>query len=209
MKNKNRKDTQAKKEGKRYFDSLDTERKGNILIRAGLPMTSRTITYDQLPPYLQEIVDQRAKNIKKAPHLDAEQNLVVDENVQDKWPEPQGNVESSPAHTLGNHPEQQNPKQCSKREIEAMTQKEYPEELTFEEFDSIKWDFAKQFGLDDDRPINQIVQEVKEFAKKTGGQIYTQVDGETDIIYSRGLRFANRTGLYDVVKLEGYAVDNI
>lgn len=89
-----------------------------------------------------------------------------------------------------------------------MTQKEYPEELTFEEFDSIKWEFAKQFGLDDDRPIDQIVQEIKEFAQKTGGQIYTQVDGETDRVYSRGLRFVNGTGLYEVVKLEGHTVDN-
>ena len=78
----------------------------------------------------------------------------------------------------------------------------YPEEITPEEFDSTKWDFAKQFGLDDDRPTNQIVQQVKEFAQKTGGQIYTQVDGETDRVYSRGLRFVNRTGLYEIVKLE-------
>ena len=89
-----------------------------------------------------------------------------------------------------------------------MTQKEYPEELTFEEFDSIKWYSAKQFGLDDDRSTEQIVQQVKEFAEKTGGQIYTQVDGETDRVYARGLRFVNRTGLYEVVKLEGYRVDN-
>ncbi len=89
-----------------------------------------------------------------------------------------------------------------------MMQKEYPEELTPEEFDSTKWDFAKQFGLDDDRPTNQIVQQVKEFAQKTSGQIYTQVDGDTDRVYSRGLRFVNRTGLYEIVKLEGYTVDN-
>lgn len=90
-----------------------------------------------------------------------------------------------------------------------MTQKKYPEELTFDEFDSIKWDLELQFGLDDDDvSADQIVRQVKEFAQKIDGQIYTQVDGETERVYSRGLRFVNRTGLYEVVKLEGYAVDN-
>lgn len=89
-----------------------------------------------------------------------------------------------------------------------MKQKEYPEELTFDEFDSIKWDSAKQFGYDDDRPIGQIAREVKEYAEKTGGQIYSQVDAESEVVYSRGLRFVNRTGRYEVVKLGGYKVDN-
>jgi len=90
-----------------------------------------------------------------------------------------------------------------------MTQKEYPEGPTPEEFDSIKWDLERQFGLDDDdMTADQIVGQVKEFAQKNGGQIYTQVDGETQRVYSRGLRFANRTGLYEVVRLEEYAVDN-
>lgn len=88
------------------------------------------------------------------------------------------------------------------------TQKEYPEELTFDEFDSIKWDSAKQFGYDDDRPIGQIAQDVKEYAERTGGQIYSQVDADSEVVYSRGLRFVNRTGRYEVVKLEGYTVDN-
>jgi hypothetical protein len=90
----------------------------------------------------------------------------------------------------------------------ALKQKEYPEELTFDEFDSIKWDSAKQFGYDDDRSTGLIAQEVKEYAEKTGGQIYSQVDAESEVVYARGLRFVNRTGLYEVVRLEGYTVDN-
>ncbi|MGI0060912.1 MAG: hypothetical protein ACREBA_00495 [Nitrosotalea sp.] len=85
--------------------------------------------------------------------------------------------------------------------------KPYPDELTLDEFDEMFYTGkakAKQFGLDKDANI----QEVREYAKKTGGQIYTQVDGDQDRMYSKGLRFVNRTGIYEVVNLEGYEADN-
>ena len=90
--------------------------------------------------------------------------------------------------------------------------KEYPVELTISEFDSISWAADDQFGLDDPRHNDEIARDVLKFAKKTGGQIYTQVDSDDDkgdgTLYSRGLRVVNRTGIYWVVKLEGYKVDN-
>lgn len=86
--------------------------------------------------------------------------------------------------------------------------REYPEELTFDEFDDMPWDSAKQFGLNDNRELSEIVKDVLAFAEKTKGQIYTQVDGDEDRIYSRGMQFVNRTGLWEVVKIKGMKVDN-
>jgi hypothetical protein len=82
--------------------------------------------------------------------------------------------------------------------------KEYPDELTMDEFDDMPWIKTKQFGLDGQANI----EEIKKYAEKISGQIYTQVDGDQDRIYSKGLRFVNRTGIYEVVKLDGYEADN-
>jgi hypothetical protein len=49
----------------------------------------------------------------------------------------------------------------------------------------------------------RIFQDVKiayGYAKKTNGQIYTQVDGDTDVVYSKGIHYVNRTGVYAVIK---------
>ena len=84
----------------------------------------------------------------------------------------------------------------------------YPDELTFDEFDAFGFDFSKQFGLEDDRPNGLIAADVKKYADEHNCQIYTQVDGDKDCVYSRGLRFVNRTGLYEVVRKDGYQIDN-
>ena len=52
--------------------------------------------------------------------------------------------------------------------------KKYPDELTLDEFDDMPWTGEKQFGLEKDANID----EIKKYAKKIDGQIYTQVDGE-------------------------------
>lgn len=77
----------------------------------------------------------------------------------------------------------------------------YPEELSLDEFDSMKWDEEKQFGLDDNRHNSLIQDDVEEYAEKTGGQIYTQVEEEGYIYYQRGLQWVNRTGIWEVVRL--------
>jgi len=79
----------------------------------------------------------------------------------------------------------------------------YPEELTFDEFDSIKWDFEKQFGLNDDRPCGEICESIFDHMKKLDGSyvLYTQVDGDDgDRIYEKGNHLVNRTGIWWVVK---------
>lgn len=38
------------------------------------------------------------------------------------------------------------------------------------------------------------------YTKEAGGQIYTQVDGDNDVVYSRGVHYVNRTGIYAVIK---------
>jgi hypothetical protein len=91
--------------------------------------------------------------------------------------------------------------------MSASQPKSYPDELTLDEFDDMFYTGkakARQFGLDKEASI----EEVRQYAQKTGGQIYTQVDGDDDRMYSKGLRFVNRTGLYEVVKLDGYEADN-
>lgn len=85
--------------------------------------------------------------------------------------------------------------------------KPYPDELSLEEFDEMFYTGkakAKQFGLDREADVREVLK----YAEKTGSQIYTQVDGDQERMYSKGLRFVNRTGIYEVVKLEGYEADN-
>lgn len=88
-----------------------------------------------------------------------------------------------------------------------LKQNEFPDTLTFDQFDKMGWE-SKQFGLDDSRHDSKIAKDVFNYAKKTGGQIYTQVDGDRDRVYSKGLRFVNRVGLWEVVTGQPYKVDN-
>lgn len=85
--------------------------------------------------------------------------------------------------------------------------RKFPDELTFDQFDDKGWE-SKQFGLDDDRSLTDIVEDVIAYALDNNGQIYTQVDGEKDRVYAKGLRWINRTGLYEVVTGEDFEVDN-
>lgn len=85
--------------------------------------------------------------------------------------------------------------------------RKFPDELTFDQFDDKGWE-SKQFGLDDDRSLTDIVEDVIAYALDNKGQIYTQVDGKTDRVYAKGLRWINRTGLYEVVTGEDFEIDN-
>lgn len=79
----------------------------------------------------------------------------------------------------------------------------YPDTLTFDEFDSIKWDFEKQFGLNDDRPNTPILEEAIQLIRQNEGKmvLYTQVDGDDgERVYSKGNHIVNRTGIWWVVK---------
>jgi len=97
----------------------------------------------------------------------------------------------------------------NQKEVEKqMKNNQFPDELTFDQFDDISWDKSKQFGLYDNRENRLIAKDVLAYAIKHHGQIYTQVDGNTDRIYSKGLRFVNRTGMYEVVFKKGFEVDN-
>lgn len=66
---------------------------------------------------------------------------------------------------------------------------EYPDEMTCYEIESYS---ALR--------IYSSLAWAKKYAGKIGGQVYTQVDGDRDRIYSKGVRFINRTGIYAVVK---------
>lgn len=66
---------------------------------------------------------------------------------------------------------------------------EYPDELTCDQIECYKT--LKMF--DDLKKAN-------DYSDKMKGYIYTQVDGDGDILYSKGIRFVNRTGRYAVVK---------
>lgn len=65
----------------------------------------------------------------------------------------------------------------------------YPDELTCDQIECYKT--LKMF---DD------LKKAKDYSDKMKGHIYTQVDGDGDILYSKGIRFVNRTGRYAVVK---------
>ncbi len=66
---------------------------------------------------------------------------------------------------------------------------EYPDELT-----------CDQMGRYRTFRVFEDLKKTKEYATKIDGQIYTQVDGDTDVIYSKGIRYVNRTGIYAVIK---------
>jgi hypothetical protein len=68
---------------------------------------------------------------------------------------------------------------------------EYPDELTCDQM----WRY-KTFR------VFQDMKNAWNYAEKTRGQIHTQVDGDTDVVYSKGIHYVNRTGVYAVITLE-------
>ena len=66
----------------------------------------------------------------------------------------------------------------------------YPEELTLDEFDDHHWDFVK---------ISEGGAKIDRLAKMYLGMRYTQVDGENDRVYLRGVHVVNATGVYAFV----------
>ena len=79
---------------------------------------------------------------------------------------------------------------------------DYPSLLTFDQFDSIPWDFEEHLGLDDSRPIEEIEKAALELAEKEGAKLYVQIDGFGDRVYNLGIpdRHYNKTGIYEVVR---------
>ncbi len=66
---------------------------------------------------------------------------------------------------------------------------EYPDEMTCDRMCGYK-----TFRIFED------VKKAKGYAEKTRGEIYTQVDGDEDVVYSKGIHYVNRTGIYAVLK---------
>ncbi|MEM3143170.1 MAG: hypothetical protein QXW91_00875 [Candidatus Nitrosotenuis sp.] len=66
---------------------------------------------------------------------------------------------------------------------------EYPDEMT-----------CDQMGRYKTFRIFQDAKKAWTYAKKTDGQIYTQVDGDIDVVYSKGIHYVNKTGIYAVIK---------
>lgn len=66
---------------------------------------------------------------------------------------------------------------------------EYPDEMTYD-----------QMGCYKTLRIFQDVKKAMKYSEKVQGQIYTQVDGNTDVVYSKGIYYVNRTGIYAVIK---------
>ena len=100
-----------------------------------------------------------------------------------------------------------------KRNINIDNIEEYPDELTTEEFDSIRWNSTKQFGLEDDRDKRKIADDVIEYAKRTGSQIYAQVDchegiNTGQIVYAKGLLIEDAIGIWEAVILGSLKVEN-
>lgn len=66
---------------------------------------------------------------------------------------------------------------------------EYPEEVNCDQIERYK-----TFEIFDD------LMKAKGYAEKNKGQIYTQVDGDKDVVYSKGIHYVSRTGIYAVIK---------
>lgn len=66
---------------------------------------------------------------------------------------------------------------------------EYPDELTCDQIECYKT-----------LRIFEDLKKAKKYSEKMKGHIYTQVDSDGGILYSKGIRFVNRTGMYAVVK---------
>jgi hypothetical protein len=66
---------------------------------------------------------------------------------------------------------------------------EYPDEMT-----------CDQMGRYKTFRIFQDAKRAMGYAEKAHGEIYTQVDGDIDVVYSKGIHYVNRTGIYAVIK---------
>jgi len=98
--------------------------------------------------------------------------------------------------------------------------KEYPDELTIDEFESFSAGAKEILYFDEYEDQNlgtgSIViedntkrwQAMKIYAERINGQIYTEVDLEDEVGYSKGPRIVNSLGLYVVIKIPGFKVDN-
>jgi len=78
-------------------------------------------------------------------------------------------------------------------DYKVMKTKEMPLILTVEECDDyIYVVFSNEYDF-----IN--LYRAQKFVKQSNGILYTQIDGEKDRVYSKGIHFVNRTGIYLVV----------
>jgi len=77
----------------------------------------------------------------------------------------------------------------------------YPEMLTHDQFDNIKWDECREFNCED-TPIHLAGREAFDYIKKNGGVhvLYTLIDGEQRQWWDKGWHLCNRTGRWMVVK---------
>lgn len=83
------------------------------------------------------------------------------------------------------------------RRKESRFNKKRKESLTFEDLDNLDSSLDyRVFSLEHEFE-NRL--ETKKFAKTVDGEIYTQVDGEKDRVYSKGIHFVNNTGIYLVL----------
>jgi hypothetical protein len=44
------------------------------------------------------------------------------------------------------------------------------------------------------------LRQAKSYAAKISGQIYTQIDADAQVVYSKGICIVNRTGIYAVIR---------
>ena len=99
-------------------------------------------------------------------------------------------------------------KKISRIITEEKIYEKYPNQLTTDEFDSINWDFEQEFRDENyDSSNNKSSTEnacnaVIKFVIKNNNQyvIYTMIDGDNDMIYSKGNHYSNRIGIWQVVK---------
>ena len=74
--------------------------------------------------------------------------------------------------------------------MKEMEKEKYPEELT--ENESEKYDFE---AFDDSNTYKEDYEKAISYAKKTGGFVYTMIDGENNkTYYLKGLHYVNRFG---------------
>ncbi len=84
----------------------------------------------------------------------------------------------------------------------------YPNQLTIDQFDSINWDFQQEFRDENYDSKNgksstqNACDSVIKFVIRNNNQyvIYTLIDGENNMIYSKGNHICNRIGVWQVVK---------
>ena len=97
--------------------------------------------------------------------------------------------------------------------------KEYPFEILDWANDSDEpsedWDYfvsdaqvVKYMNQDNIADTRELFFKVKELADKNNYQIYTLVDGDDGVYWSRGLRSVNKIDSYALIKKSGYRVDN-